>query len=372
MTGDTRIDVVHLVSSVHIGGQEMVILNLARFADRTRFRSRVLCLHELGELESRFRDVGVEVEVLSSPSGGARVALGQLVRRLRHLRPSVLHTHNPAPLRVGAAARILARVPVLVHSKHGRNYVAGEHLPSVLTRLASQVSDMVVAVSNDAADFARLYDSVREHHLRVIHNGIDVAAFESAPRPRGNDPPRGICVARLNTVKDIPTLIEATRRIVNAEPRFTLDLVGDGPERARIEQLVRELHLEHAVNLLGFRDDVRERLGQAHVFLLSSISEGISLTLLEAMAAGIPVVATDVGGNSEVIVSEETGLLVPPSNPVALANATLRILRDPELAARCSIAGKFRVARSFSVRAMVTAYEALYDELLQRRRGNGA
>ncbi len=311
--------------------------------------------------------MGVPVEALATPDGRARLSLWRLARRLRAIRPAVLHTHNPAPHRVGAAVRMLAPIPALVHSKHGRNYVAGEHNPSVLNRVASRISDIVVAVSEDAAGFARRYDGVPEGRLRVIRNGIDVAAFQGAGPRSGNGGPRAVCVARLNRVKDLPTLIHAVRHIVDKEPRFTLDLVGDGPDRARVEDTIRFHGLGDRVRLLGFRDDVRDLLARADVFLLSSISEGISLTLLEAMAAGLPVVATDVGGNSEVVVPERTGLLVPPSDPIALADATLRVLHDRGLAERLGAAGHDRVEEDFSVRAMVSAYEALYLEILRRR-----
>ncbi len=359
--------VVHLVSSLGIGGQEVVILNLAKYCDRERFEPHVICIHEEGDLGDRFAKAGISTEVLGTTGRGALAALNRLVRRLRDLQPSVLHTHNPAPNQLGAAARIFTHIPVLVHTKHGRNYHPGEPGPDVGHQIAARLSDVVVAVSADSARMARLVERVPERKLRVIRNGISLEDIGMPVREGRPLRYRGIAVARLNMIKDFPTMLRAVRRIVDAEPRFTLEVVGDGPDRGRIEEVIRELGLGANVDLLGFRHDIGDRLAGADLFLMSSLSEGISLTLLEAMASGLPVVATDVGGNSEVVVNGGTGLLVPSSDPEALAAAALRLLENRQLAGEMGRSGRIRVENEFSADSMVEKYESLYRELLAVR-----
>ena len=356
--------VVHCVYSLGIGGQEMVILSLVTRMDRSRFLPRVLCLSESGDLAPRFEAVGVPVDVLSPAVGGSSLAaLGALRRYFQQHQPAILHTHNPAPHQYGALARIASGVPVLVHTKHGRN----PHLSArgrLFERLAGRLTDMVVPVSQDAADVALNIDRVRRERIRLIRNGIDASkAIISDDRVGW----RAVHVARLNAVKDQVTLLRAARLVRDREPRFTLDLVGDGEMRAELEILVDQLDLRSAVRFHGFTNDVWSHLATADLFVLSSLSEGIAITLLEAMAAALPTVATDVGGNREVVIPGETGLLVPAANPEAMAAAMYRMLADPDEAARFGRAGRERVLREFSLDGTVREYEGLYLELLQQK-----
>lgn len=363
-------NVVHCVFSVGMGGQEMVILSLATAMDRRRFAPRVLCLSEAGDLAPRFEAAGVPVDVLDPPVGTSSFrALSSVRRYLREHRPDILHTHNPTPHQYGALARLGTGVPALVHTKHGRNVLPTTR-GRILERVASRLTDAVVAVSRDAADVALATDGVPRERLRVIRNGI-------APGPEGatghRDPWRAVHIARLNNIKDQATLLRAARIVRDREPRFRLDLVGDGELREPLQAQARELHLDDVVRFHGFQNDVWPFLGEASVFVLSSVSEGIAITLLEAMAAGLPVVATDVGGNSEVVVPGETGLLVPVRDPGQLADALHRVLSNPEAGARMGAAGRVRVAEAFSLDTTVSAYERLYVELLERSsNGRGA
>jgi sugar transferase (PEP-CTERM/EpsH1 system associated) len=357
------IRVVHLVRQLDLGGLEVVVWNLVRCMDRERFEPRVICLGERGAIADRFDTIGVPVEALAAR--GRTEAILRLARRLWRLRPDVLHTHNPTPHLVGAVARRLARVGVLVHTKHGRNYP--EVRRAVLAnRWASLNTDAVIPVSEDAADVARRVERVPARKVQVIRNGIDLTGFPAANRKALEGDGRAISVGRLHAVKDQATLLRATRRIVDVRPEFRLALVGDGLERQGLEQLRRELALEESVRLAGERNDVGERLSQSDLFMLSSLSEGVSLTLLEAMAAGLPVIATDVGGNREVVAHGETGFLVPPGSPEAIASAALSLIDDPARALAMGRAGRKRIEQIFDLGIVVRRYEALYLELLGR------
>ena len=364
----TPITVVHLVSTLGVGGQEMVILSLVEHMDRQQFRPVVLTLHEGGPLVERIRALGVTVETVGEPGLTGLPLVRRLAARLKFHRADVLHTHNPAPHQHGAAARVLAGVPVLIHTKHGRN-----NFPTRARRWADQLagrfSDLVVAVSIDSADVARQVDRVPQAKLRVIHNGIALHEMPRATVGLEGRAPRAVHVARLNRIKDQPTLLRAAQIVAQQVPGFTLDIVGDGPMGDQIRALSTELGLDDVVRFHGMQDDVRPWLADADQFVLSSLSEGVSITLLEAMAAGLPVVATDVGGNREVVRHGETGTLVPVGDAAALAHAMCALLADPGRARAMGAAGHERVDAEFNIDRTVAAYELAYRELLGRRTG---
>jgi len=360
------IRIVHLVSTLGIGGQEMVILSLVRHMDRSRFTPVVFALSESGPLAERITGLGVDVEVIGNPGMSRWAKVRSLNTRLRAQRVDILHTHNPSPHQYGAAARLLGGVPALIHTKHGRNVLlsrAGQWAELVAGRL----SDLIVPVSSDAAEVARQVERVPAHKLRVIRNGI---AIDGAPvahvLPEGR-PPRAIHVARLNHIKDQVTLLRATRRVADQVPGFTLEIVGDGEMREPLHALARDLRLDDVVHFLGMRDDIPALLANADLFVLPSLSEGVAITLLEAMVAGLPVVASDVGGNREVVVPSLTGLLCPAGDTEALADAILETISDPVRARAWGRAGRDRAAREFNILRTVAAYEAAYQEIVSRK-----
>jgi glycosyltransferase involved in cell wall biosynthesis len=341
----------------------MVILSLIRHMDRARYAPHVICLHDRGPLAARIESMGVGVDLIGS-HGIGRFDMGRrLARRLRELRPHIVHTHNPAPHQAAAMARIFTSFPALVHTKHGRN-----NFPTRARRWAEQfagkMTDIVVPVSTDAAEVAHRVDRVPPRKLRVIQNGIEVEAVVQATPLPGGRPPRAVHVARLNRIKDQGTLLRAARLVADTVPGFTLDIVGDGPMHDDVHALAADLGLGDVVRFHGFRDDVGAVLAESDLFVLPSLSEGISITLLEAMAAGLPVVTTDVGGNREVVLPGETGLLVRVRDPAALAAAMRTVLTNPALARRFGAAGQARVAATFAIDRTVRAYEAIYEELL--------
>jgi glycosyltransferase involved in cell wall biosynthesis len=193
--------------------------------------------------------------------------------------------------------------------------------------------------------------------VTTIWNGIDVTGFAYAgPDPAGP----AVLVARLAPEKDVETLLNATALAARERPDFRLEVAGDGPCRPALERAAADLGVAGRVRFLGEVRDVPALLARARLFALSSLTEGVSLTLLEAMSRGLPVAATRVGGNAEVVADGETGLLVPPGDPPALAAALLRLWADPAEAARLGRAGRRRVEAHFDVRGMVAAYEDLY------------
>lgn len=366
-----RTRVIHLVRALNYGGLEKVVYDLVRLTDQDRFDVLVTCLGEAGALGDDFARAGIAVESLGLLDRRTPSMVRAIAKYLKSKRPDILHTHNPSPHLVGALAARLARVPVVIHTKHGRNYPTIRK-KVLQNRFASWLTDAVIAVSNDSADVARDIERVPHSKVHVIRNGIDLDRFHVHREIDRSTVRRAIHVARLiYPTKDQETLLRAVRLVADKEPAFLLDIVGDGPHRARLEALCDELHLRRHVKFHGFRDDVHVMLARAEFFVLSSVKEGLSITLLEAAATGLPIVATRVGGNPEVVLDRETGLLVPPESPESLAAAMLELLACPEAAEQMGTAGRNHVQEVFDLKVVVAAYEAQYMSLLHSKQGRG-
>jgi glycosyltransferase involved in cell wall biosynthesis len=356
-----RIRVMHLVSTLNIGGLEKVVYNLVRLADHRKFDLQVACLGEIGALAKDFEALNIPVHSLGVLGRGTLRSALATARFLRQHRPDILHTHNPTPHLVGALAAKTLGIPVL-HTKHGRNY-PGQWKKVLCNRIATWLTRRVIAVSNDAADVARQIERVPVKKVEVLFNGIDLERFRFANQSQPRDPRRAIHVARLSRPKDHATLLQAARIVADAEPAFHLDIVGDGPERAPIEQLRADLKLEPHVTLHGFRHDVSDLLTHCGIFLLSSNSEGLSITILEAMANSLPVITTHVGGSPEVVGNNRTGMLIQPRSPHHFANAILQLIRNPHQAGDMGRQARLEVEARFDARTVAKKYESYYRNL---------
>ena len=362
-----RIRVVHLALTLNIGGLERFVLDLIGRRNAGQFSASVLCLEEVGTLGGRFASEGIAIEALGWKRKNKLVKYSSLLTALRRLAPDVLHTHNPIPHFYGALAARALRIPVVIHTKHGRNDPQVRKV-NVMSGLAGRLSNHVVGVSDDAADFAIRIDRIPKSRVMVIRNGTDLRHFPFAAHcPVDPRAARAICVARLDPLKDHATLLRAARGVADRHPGFVLDIVGDGPERIALEALAHTLSLEPIVTFHGFSHDVAAMLARADVFVLTSLTEGVSLTLLEAMGVGLPVVATTVGGNPEVVVDGETGLLVPPGSPEAVTEALCRVIEGHDMGPDMGRAGRRRVETEFDLDVVVRKYEALYVSALHGR-----
>jgi glycosyltransferase involved in cell wall biosynthesis len=361
---------VHVVISRQIGGLEMVVANLANYAGR-RFKPHVICLESIGPVATRLRNHEVNIECIGTPATSISRSVRMLRRRLKHLRPDVVHTHNEkAHIHATLATLGWSRRPALIHTRHGRSRAAGT-AATLASRLAVRRSTYLVSVSDDASHIAES-EGAKPEQLRVIRNGIDVSAFDASGYDERFSRGRAVAVARLSPVKDIATMLRAVRGVVERRPDFHLDVVGDGPSRATLEALRSELGLERHVTFYGASDDVRRFLESAAVFVQTSVSEGISLTLIEAMASGLPSVATDVGGTSEVVEHGLTGTLVAPGDFNAAAKAIIHLLGDLSIAREMSCAARTRAEQHFNVTRMASAYESLYAESVSLQPINSA
>ena len=360
--------VVHVVQNLAIGGLERVVLNLVRHAHRERYRPMIVCLGPGGPLADEARAAGIEVTVLNQRPGFRLATVLSLARRWRKHKVRVVHCHNAAPLVYGALAGRLAGAGV-VYTAHGMK-TSGARKPVRLDRLG--LVDAFVTVSDDARRIALESAGADPARVRTIVNGVDTAAYRRATageRARARQA-LGLrddafvfgIVARLASAKDHAILFRAVAKVTREEPRFHLVVVGDGELRDSLQGLIRELHLEEHILMAGSRSDVAQLMAAFDAFVLSSYTEGLAMTLLEAMAAELPIVATRVGGNAEVVVDGETGRIVPPRDADRLADALQWMATHPDAARAMGTRGRERAVARFSVEAMVTAYEAAYAE----------
>jgi glycosyltransferase involved in cell wall biosynthesis len=357
-----RLRVIHLNVSLHMGGAEKLLVEFAKHADRQRFDLRFVTLGRCGHLADEIEACGWPVTALNEPEGLRKWLVFRVAWLLHGWQADVVHTHNTKALFYGAPAARLARVPAVVHTRHGQRYQASRSDNAVF-RFLTRLVDRVVCVSHDSARLSAA-EGIAERRIATIWNGIDVARFAYVgPTPSGP----AVMVGRLSFEKDVETLIRAAALIRQSEPGFQLAIAGDGDCLAELRQLATELGLGEQVQFLGEVRDIPALLARASMLVLPSLTEGISLTLLEAMARGLPVVATHVGGNPEVVVDGETGYLVPVQQPARLAERVLDLLRQPELARTMGHKARARVETHFRVADMVARYEALYNDILRRR-----
>ena len=350
--------VCHVSLTLKTGGLERILADLARHHDRATCQAEFLAIQDVGRFADEIRGGGGTVHQLK-PSGRISQVL-QMRRLFSERRFDVVHTHNTYPHIYATIAARLARVPVVVNTRHGQRVGHGWKSRTQF-RWASHLVDRIVAVSDDAARLCVEKDHVGIKKVQRIWNGIDLNDFAFVGP--GNRPV-AISVARLSAEKDFPTLLHAVPHIVSHIPEFQLKIVGGGPERDRLDQISRNLEIERYVELLGERTDVPQLLSEAGFFVSSSLTEGISLTLLEAMAVGLPIVATAVGGNPEIVRPEKTGYLVPAGDPILLAEAIVKMCHNQSNWSTMGQAGRDRVSEHFDVRRMVRDYEQLYRELL--------
>lgn len=373
--------IAHVLYRLDTGGMERIVVSLIN-ATRDRYRHAVIVLAGFGPLRFEIEDAVVSCLSLDKKPGKDWPCYLRLWRALRALKPDLVQTYNIGTLDFAPVVK-MAGIRRLVHAEHGRDAAdpRGENLKyQRLRRWMAPFVGRFVAVSSDLEEW--LTDCVRIPRSKVtcILNGIDTATFAVAREPSptrrllGDFAPAGAIlignVARLDKVKDHAGLFAAFKLLrERVGPRGTdcrLFIAGDGPERAELERQIVELGLVDTVCLLGNRDDVAELLAECDVFALSSIAEGMPVTLLEAMAAGLPVVTTDVGGIASVVEAGVTGTLVPPANPVVLAEALAAYVADERLRRQHGEAGRARVETRFSLRTMTSGYSALYDRLLDR------
>ena len=357
--------ILQITESLEVGGAERVVVVLANALARAH-EIGVVCVKTEGALRADLSP-GIQVWCLGQPEGNDPRLPGRLAEILRTFRPDAIHTHDWGVFLDSAVAARLARVPVSVHTAHGE-YMA--YPPGVVSRLkkasrhwlerrAARRTRMV-CVSAELVQHIVREIGIAKERIRVVLNGVQVAGHPCRGEPRSAGPVRFVTVGRLAAVKNVELLLRAFAQLIERNGQVRLQIVGDGPERARLEALADALRLHEHVSFSGFRSDIDAVLAGSDVFVLSSRSEGIPMSILEAMRAALPIVATRVGGVPATVADGETGLLVESNDVASLARALGSMASDPTAARAMGRAGFDRLRAHFSIDTMVAEYERLY------------
>ena len=384
--------VARVIARLNIGGPAQHAILLTAGLDRTRFAT-TLITGVVGQAEGDFTEAararGVDPIVIPELGRSIRpardlAALVKLVSLFRRLRPDIVHTHTAKAGTLGRLAARIAGVPVTIHTFHG-HVLDGYFSPAVtrvfvgMERMLARATDRLVTVSPRLRTELLAMSIGRPEQVEVIPLGLDLERFRRARpgvpilRPSlglGSEVPLLGIVGRLVPIKDHPTLFQAMALLRTSNPPVHLAVVGDGEERARLEELAGRLKLGQRIHFLGWRTDLETILTEVDVVICASKNEGTPVALIEAMAAGVPVLSTDVGGVADLVAHGETGWLVRPGDPPSLAEAIRHLLGDEVLRARLAAAGRAVALDRHGVEGLIRRVEALYTDLLatkQRR-----
>lgn len=368
-----------LVTGLAYGGAETQLVRLATRLKERGWEVRVVSLLPPRAYVEELEAVGIPVFSL-----GIRRKLPdprpilRLARLIREWRPHILHSHMVHANLLARLVRLLAPVPVLVctvHSIDERGRKGSGRLREISYRLTDPLCDLTTQVSQAGLERYVRVGAVPRHKIRYIPNGVDTEHFKPNPEDRLKMRKElraegfvWLAVGRFDPPKDYPTMLQAFTQVVRNDPNTVLLIAGDGPLRKTMEIMAQELGIEKHVRFLGIRKDIPQLMNAAEAYVMSSTWEGMPMVLLEASATGLPIVATDVGGNREVVVDGKTGFLVPPKDPKALAQAMLRLMNLPEEERRkMGEVARQHIEANFSLDRVVDQWEALYRELLTRK-----
>jgi sugar transferase (PEP-CTERM/EpsH1 system associated) len=381
---DQRPLIVHVVFRFDYGGLENGIVNLVNGSAQAGFRHAVVALTDATEFRGRLRN-DVPVFSLGKRPGKDFAAYWRLFKLLRLLEPAAVHTRNIGTLDCVVVA-FLAGVPIRIHGEHGWDVFDPDGTNRkyrLLRRTLARFVQAFVTVSDDLRRWLIAVVRIPEAKVSQICNGVDTELFRPATPGEPSVLPAEIrdggraivvgSVTRFSAIKDPLNLVEAFIRARGAAgpgaASLRLVMIGDGELRARALARLEEAGVAAAAWLPGSRDDIPTVMRSLHIFVLSSLREGISNTILEAMASGLPVIASETGGNVELIVPGETGALVPAGDAAALATAIGAYAGDPDLRRRHGNAARARAVEQFSITAMLARYRALYDRILATAEG---
>ncbi|MBI3408467.1 MAG: glycosyltransferase [Planctomycetes bacterium] len=366
--------ICQILHGMRVGGAEVLAARLARRLCG-QFRFVFVCLDELGTLGQELRDEGFVVEVLGRGSGVDWRCSLRLASILRSHHVSLIHAHQYTPFFYGITARLLCHQPAVLFTEHGRHQPDYPRRKRIFAnRVLLTRRDRVVGVGEAVRQALIHNEGIPAQRVGVVYNGIDTAAFHNGGSERaairreigaGATDLVLVQVARLDYLKDHATAVRTFERVLAKRPDSWLLLVGEGPEEPKIRKLVDDRHLQERVRFLGLRTDIPRLLAAADMFLLTSNSEGIPLTLIEAMAARLPVVSTRVGGVAEVVEDGQTGLLTPPGDDECLAEKILHLAAHPEQRRQFGQRGSQRAIELFSEQQMHAGYLRLYAEMLR-------
>lgn len=369
--------IAQVLHRLYLAGAEVLAAELAREL-QDRYRFIFLCLDEVGPLGAQLQSEGFEVLDLQRKPGVDLSVAKRLRQAIKTHKIDLLHPHQYTPFFYASVARGLSSRPPILFTEHGRHYPDLRKPKRIFAnKFLLRHRDHMTACGQFSKDALVANEGLPGNRIDVIYNGINPDKFvpdtdgsrRAAMRQSlglDSDRPVVLQVARFHPVKDHTTSISSMSTVVKQVPDALLLLAGDGDARAKCEKLVAELNLQNNVRFLGVRKDIDQLIHVADVFILSSLSEAVSVTLLEAMGACLPIAATNVGGNGEVVLHEQTGLLSPRQDAPALGQNITQLLGDADLRQRMGELGRKRLLEVFRQDNMHEAYAKLFEKMLGR------
>ena len=361
---------IHVIHSLEYGGAQRDLYYYAKFHDRDRYRLEVVSFYAGGEMIGDIESLDVKVHILGTRSADPR-SFTRLRKIFKEREALIVHFHNSLPVFAGVPAAVHARVPIKVMTEHSIYYPgkAGGILSTALYHRLRRKLDAVIACSQQVRESHR--HGLDPDRLITVVNGVDLEHFNAGSVGSGTDPGSFQIgsIGSLTPQKGYGYLIDAVRILTERDVPVELTFVGDGPLRGNLEEQADLSGVRNSIRFAGSTGDVMSVLPTFDVVAGSSLREGLPLSALEAMAAGRPVVTTDVGGSSEAVLDGITGFLVPAEDSGALADALEKLWRDKEKRASMGRAGRARVEQHFSARKMVAETEKIYESILESKSG---
>jgi len=362
--------VLHLIATLDLAGAEKQLVYLCRGLDRAEFDPAVCCLTRGGPLEADLQAACVPVHILGKRSRWDVRALFRVMRAIRDFQPDILHTWLPTANTLGRVAGIASGVPVLIASERARDAWKGKVWRKT-DRILAKRTTRIVTNAGAVRQFLVSQVGLPAEKLRLVRNGLDFREFDAASARGPSDPlpdPEGRLVVgnvgRLEEQKGTAYLLDAFARLPRDLTDVRLWIVGDGPDGKDLRVRAARLKVEERVRFMGVRQDVPALMARFDLFVLPSLWEGLPNVVIEAMAARRAVVATNVDGTPEAVAHGWTGLLVPPANPAALAQAIERLLHDPAMRQKFGAAGRRKAEEMFGLRRMIAETQDVYREAL--------
>jgi glycosyltransferase involved in cell wall biosynthesis len=362
------VKVLLIIDDASVGGGQQHVLWLAERLDKEKFIVEVAC-EGTGYLAEQVTLRGLPFHPLSMANAVNPVTLFHTLRIMRKAKPDIIHTHGGTAGLFGRLAGFLAGVKVLVHTYHGIHYLHYDGwwirtIYKLADRLLASLTSTVICVAKKDVELALRHGIAKTAKVEIVYNGIDIDRYQRPKCQTGDGQAIVGTIGRLHVQKGHRYLIEAAAKVVARDSNVRFRIIGEGELMTPLRQRVRELQIEENVEFLGSRHDIPEQLATMDVFVLASIWEGMPIVLLEAMAARIPIVATNVDGVSELIVHRQTGFLVDPANATSLARGIETLLTDKTLAYTISANAYKKVNKEFSLQTMVTRIESVYERCL--------
>ncbi len=362
-----KVKVVHIIFNFSTGGIENGLVNIINHLPSEKFQHSIICLKSYDQkFFERITNLDTKIYALNKPSGKSLVYFIQLFKLIREIKPDIVHTRNLTSLECQAVA-FLAGVKHRIHGEHGWDSPqAKSHDKSrKIRKLLSVFVKRYVALSIEGCLYLENQIKIKKEKINHICNGVDIEKFHPAKPENKSNSLQVLTVGRLATVKNQILLLKGVAIVLNKNKNIKVTIVGEGACRQELERFIHTHHLKKHCHLLGDRTDIPTLMQKADVFVLPSLAEGISNTILEAMATGLPIIATKVGGNPELVTPDENGKLFESNSPEELSQILLEYIDNSHLLMAHGSSSREMAVNQFSIGTMAKKYKELYLNIMR-------